>query len=108
MKKGDTVTLLLNIAAHAERKSLIKAGTVGEVLATRHTETDSEPQALVKFKGWAGPRSLAQRLLNVPVRVQATLALKLVAETGYECEEEHRIDLEQWKEIQRILNTKGA
>jgi hypothetical protein len=64
MKRGDTVVLLEDIDSCVERRPLIKAGTLGEVISTRYTETDDEPQALVKFEGWAGPRSLAQRLLK--------------------------------------------
>lgn len=37
---------------------------------------------------------------------QATAKLKLYldADSGYECEEEHRITPEQWEKIQRVLH----
>lgn len=43
----------------------VKLGTKGRVLATRKTETDDKPQALVKFEGMGWPYGLDADKLKV-------------------------------------------
>jgi hypothetical protein len=65
MVRHDKVRLTVALNSHEERRPEIVAGTEGLVLATRHHPTDDGPQALVKFKGWGTPRSVAQSSLEV-------------------------------------------
>ena len=58
MDKGDKVINKVVVRG-------VRPRTPGEVLAVRKTETDSEPMALVKFKGYSGPRSTEQSNLEV-------------------------------------------